>query len=84
LLKTTPGAASLPSDAFRQGLAARSDYLGDPTEPKEEGNPANWKVGGPGNEVDALIVVAGNTRPQVDERVSELAGLIEKAGLKIS
>jgi Dyp-type peroxidase family len=84
LRKTTLGAASLGSDAFRQGLAARSAYLGDPVGLKDEGNPKNWKVGGPGNELDALIIIAGDTRPQVDKRATELARIIQKAGLKIS
>jgi Dyp-type peroxidase family len=84
LLKTTPGTSSLPSDAFRQGLAARSAYLGDPSRPKDEGSPAKWKVGGPGKELDALIIVAGDTRQQVDKRAGELTRIIEKAGLKIT
>jgi hypothetical protein len=67
-LKLTPGAVNLPSEAFRQGLAARSAFLGDPTSQGDEGNPSNWKVGGPGHDLDALIVVAGNSRETVDER----------------
>jgi Dyp-type peroxidase family len=84
LLKTTLGASSLPSDAFRQGLAARSAYLGDPSHPKDEGSPAKWKVGGPGKEFDALIIVAGDTRQEVDSRARELTKIVEKAGLKIA
>jgi Dyp-type peroxidase family len=83
LTKTTPGAASLPSDAFQQGLATRSAYLGDPVEPGNEGTPAKWKVGGPENELDALIVVAGDTRPVVDTRTAEISTMIEKSGMKI-
>jgi Dyp-type peroxidase family len=82
LSKTTIGASSLPSEAFRQGLAARSLYLGDPCDPKAEGNSANWKVGAPGKDLDALIIVAGDTRRQVDDRVSQLKKVIEQAGLK--
>jgi deferrochelatase/peroxidase EfeB len=83
LQKLTPGAASLPSEAFRQGLAARSAFLGDPSDPKAEGHPVNWMVGGPGNEVDALIIVAGNARGRVDVVSSRLKKLIRKAELKI-
>jgi Dyp-type peroxidase family len=84
LLKLTPGAASIPSEAFRQGLAARSAFLGDPTDPKDEGSPGNWKVGGPGGELDAIFVVAGDTRAAVDARAGELAGRIKAAGLKVT
>ncbi len=84
LQKLTPGAVSLPSDAFRQGLAARSAFLGDPLDPKDEGNPANWKVGQPGHDLDALVVVAGDTREMVDERALAVTILIESAGFQIT
>jgi hypothetical protein len=74
LHKLTPGAAAIPSAAFRLGLAGRSSFLGDPTDPKDEGSPSNWRVGGPGTEVDALFVVAGETRAMVDARARQLAG----------
>lgn len=83
LMKITPGATSFPSEAFRQGLAARSPFLGDPTDPKAEGHPRNWKVGGPRNEIDALVIVAGNTRAQVDVYANRLMKLVRKARLKL-
>ncbi|MGC9949069.1 MAG: Dyp-type peroxidase [Bryobacteraceae bacterium] len=83
LQKLTPGAVSLPSEAFRQGLAARSAFLGDPADPADEGNPKNWKVGAPGRDIDVLFIVAGDTRAAVDERAAALAGRIEKAGLQV-
>ena len=57
LHKLTPGAIAIPSEAFQQGMAARSEFLGDPKEHQDEGNPSNWKVGGPNNGVDALVVI---------------------------
>ena len=45
--------------SFRQGLAARSTYLGDPTSPAHPGHRDHWLVGGPGNEADVLVIVAG-------------------------
>jgi hypothetical protein len=57
LLRLTPGADALPSEAFRQGLAMRSPLLGDPV-----GNAAKWIVGKPGQELDALVVVAAGGR----------------------
>ena len=86
LSKLTPGASAIPSPAFQQGLAARSSYLGDPHDPDNshyEGNPENWKIGGPKNEADALIIIAGDTRESVDQRVEELELRIEHAALQI-
>ncbi len=83
LAKTTPGSSSLPSEAFRQGLAARSAFLGDPTGPKDEGNPVHWKVGAPGSDLDELIVIAGDTRLLVDAKVAPLKKKIANAGLKL-
>lgn len=82
--KLTPGAAAIPSEAFRQGLAARSAFLGDPQDPKEEGNTANWKVGAPGHLLDGLIVVAGDTRETVDERCRAVAELAKDARVEIA
>lgn len=65
LSKLTPGAVNLPGDAFRQGLAARSALLGDPTDSKDEGNPVNWKLGATGHDLDSLLVVAGDARAAV-------------------
>ena len=84
LAKLTPGASALPSDAFRQGLAARSAFLGDPTDPKAEGNPANWTVGRPGELLDALIVIAGDTRDAVSARAAAVAKAWQHAGCSIA
>lgn len=46
--------------SFRQGLAARSTYLGDPTRGSHPGHRRNWKVGGPRKEADILVIVAAD------------------------
>lgn len=84
LLKVTMGASSLPSDAFRQGLSARSGYLGDPSNPESPGHPGKWKIGGPDHELDALIVVAGDTRDQVDARADDVLRMLDGASLKVA
>lgn len=84
LRRLSPGAEAIPSDAFRQGLAARSSFLGDPTEPKAEGSPPNWIVGGPGKELDALFVLAGDTRNEVDDASAKLLEAIRSAGCDVS
>jgi Dyp-type peroxidase family len=82
--KLTPGATAIPSEAFRQGLTARSPLLGVPTDLGAEGNPANWKVGGSGKELDALFVVAGDSRAVVNKRVKQVTDRIKKAELEIT
>lgn len=46
--------------SFRQGLAERSTYLGDPTDPKARGHRTNWVVGGPKNQADILVILASD------------------------
>lgn len=84
LRKLTPGAADLPGEAFRQGLAARSAYLGDPPDPAHEGNAAKWVVGSPGKELDTLVVVAGDDRDSVDERALAVSALLRGAGMNVA
>jgi Dyp-type peroxidase family len=74
----TPGAAGMTSEAFRAGLVARSAYLGDPTDPHDEGHPTNWRVGKPGAELHALLVVAGDHRDPVSRRADELRKVIKQ------
>jgi deferrochelatase/peroxidase EfeB len=65
LLKLTPGASEIPSPAFQGGMAARASLLGDPRGRGADGSPANWVVGRPGEELDLLIIVAGDERELV-------------------
>ena len=53
-------AAAFGDQSFRQGLAARSAYLGDPTNPRSPGHRSHWVVGGPKNEADILVIVAAD------------------------
>jgi hypothetical protein len=53
-------AARFGEQSFRDGLAARSTHLGDPTSPEHPGHRDHWLVGGPGNEADVLVVVAAD------------------------
>lgn len=83
LSKLTPGADSIPGDAFRLGLAQRSSLLGDPTDPKAEGNPSNWLVGGSEDGLDALLIVAGDHPDMVRERTEEVKKQVLEASLRI-
>ncbi|HEX8067383.1 MAG TPA: Dyp-type peroxidase [Thermoleophilaceae bacterium] len=79
-------------EAFSAGLAARSSLLGDPTDPAAEGNPANWVVGGPGQDADVLLVF-GADRPEAlaevlqevrdDATANGMAVLYEEQGAKL-
>ncbi|HKR50488.1 MAG TPA: Dyp-type peroxidase [Pseudonocardiaceae bacterium] len=59
-------------ESFRQGLAARSTYLGDPTSAEHPGHRDNWVVGGPDNEADVLVVVAADAEHDLTARVEEI------------
>jgi Dyp-type peroxidase family len=72
LFGLTAGADAIASPAFKNGLARRAALLGDPTDPKSPGHPDNWVVGGPKNELDILIVVAGDTRKAVTTCATKL------------
>jgi len=60
LLAGTADATAFNEQSFRQGLAARSTYIGDPTSYKHPGHRKNWVVGGPANEADILVIVAAD------------------------
>jgi Dyp-type peroxidase family len=83
LLRLTPGAFSIQSEAFRHGMESRSKLLGDPADPKVEGHPSTWVVGGVGRELDALVVVAGGLRDRVSERAAALAGELSGIGVDV-
>lgn len=59
-------------ESFRQGLAARSEYLGDPTRPGAPGNKRKWVVGGsPDKEAD-ILVIAASDHPKLLAEMVEL------------
>jgi Dyp-type peroxidase family len=77
---------------FQRGLAARSSLLGDPADPRAEGNPANWLFGGPGCEADVLLILAADreeagahmlAQVRADAVASGLTVLYEESGSKL-
>ena len=58
--------------SFRQGMAARSTYLGDPTSPEHAGHRDNWLVGGPHSPVDVIVIVAADSEEDLTERVDRI------------
>jgi Dyp-type peroxidase family len=61
--------AKFTDAAFKQGLAARSASLGDPTDPASEGFAGNWAVGGPDDKLDGMLIIAGD---DVDDVAAEV------------
>ncbi len=59
---TNPADAALFGEtSFRQGLAARSTYLGDPAKKTVAGHRSTWVVGGDSKrEADVLVIVAAD------------------------
>jgi Dyp-type peroxidase family len=53
-------AAAFGDQSFKQGLAQRSTYLGDPTKSTHPGHRKHWVVGGPKNEADIVVIVAAD------------------------
>lgn len=56
--------------SFRQGLAARSSYLGDPTKRSHPGHASRWLVGGPKNEADILVIAAADDSDDLEDAVA--------------
>ncbi|WP_346825106.1 Dyp-type peroxidase (plasmid) [Ralstonia solanacearum] len=83
LLKLVPSAMEIPSVAFKHGMVRRSGLLGDPADPASEGNPRNWVVGGVDAELDAMIVVAGDTRTGVSAHAAYLLAKLTELGMLV-
>jgi Dyp-type peroxidase family len=69
--------------SFRQDLAARSTYLGDPVDPRARGHSSNWVVGGERKAADVLLLVAADEVTDIDAAVDESRAAIAAAGLTI-
>jgi Dyp-type peroxidase family len=69
--------------SFRQNLAQRSSYLGDPTDPKNPGHPSNWLVGGPDKEADIIVIVASDSPALLDETCDFINKKAAEAGMDL-
>jgi Dyp-type peroxidase family len=72
LRKLIGDAHAIFDEPFKLGLPARSRVLGDPVEPDAGGYCGNWIVGGPDAVPDILMIIAGNDRERVADRVAQL------------
>jgi len=75
--------AAFGEQSFRQGLAARSTYLGDPTRPSHRGHAGRWLVGGPKNEAHILVIVAADDPDDLDAEVTRIKTRATKARLEL-
>jgi Dyp-type peroxidase family len=76
-------AAAFGDESFRQGLAARSTYLGDPTSRRRPGHRSHWVVGGPRREADILVIVAADDREDLVTLVDAIKDRAASSGLRL-
>jgi Dyp-type peroxidase family len=83
-LRSAADAARFGDAAFTQGLASRSQFLGDPSDPEVEGHTRNWKVGGrPDNEADIVVIVASDEEGLRDSKVASIVATLAAGGLAV-
>jgi Dyp-type peroxidase family len=83
LLAGKANADAFGDRSFQLGLAQRSSYLGDPTSPSHNGSPRKWKVGGPKNEADIVLIVASDHTSVLDDLVDLLKLRANAAALEV-
>jgi Dyp-type peroxidase family len=76
-------AAAFGDQSFRQSLAARSTYLGDPTNRRHPGHASRWVVGGPRKEADILVIVAADDPANLVTTVDEIRRQAKALGLRL-
>jgi len=83
LLANKADAEAFGDRSFQLGLARRSSYLGDPTAPKDPGSPRKWRVGGPKNAADIVLILASDHVGVLDDLVALHKLRAQNAGLSV-
>lgn len=83
LLTNETEADAFGDRSFRQGLAARSTYLGDPTSSRQPGHRNGWVVGGPRNEADVLVIVAADDEEDLETMTNAIKRQAADHGLRL-
>ena len=83
LLSSKADADAFGDRSFQLGLSQRSSYLGDPTSPAHRGFPRKWKVGGPKNEADIVLILASDATAVLDDLVALLKLRAQGAALDL-
>ncbi|MBC8104159.1 MAG: Dyp-type peroxidase [Cytophagales bacterium] len=68
-------------EAFREGMAARAQSLGDPVGSGGEGDPARWKVGGATRPVDLVLQIASDSPRDLQQEERFLKSSIQGVAL---
>lgn len=68
--------AKFADASFRSGLSRRSAALGDPLDPTSNGHPNAWVFGGPANQVDVAVIIAGDLPTEVARLADESTGIL--------
>ncbi len=76
-------AGAFGEESFRQGLSARSTYLGDPTKSSHPGHRSRWVVGGPKNEADIMVIVAADDPDDLVRLVDMIKRRADDATMKL-
>jgi Dyp-type peroxidase family len=76
-------AAAFGETSFRQGLAVRSTYLGDPSSPSHPGHRNRWVVGGPKKEADILVIVAADECHHLETTANVIKARAVASGLRL-
>jgi deferrochelatase/peroxidase EfeB len=82
-LTSKANAAAFGDQSFRQGLAARSTYLGDPTSRRQAGHRERWVVGGPKDEADILVIIAADDPEDLVTMVNSIKTRAAASGLRL-
>ncbi len=82
-LTSATEAASFGDQSFRQGLAQRAGYLGDPVKRGQRGSPSKWVVGGPKKEADIIIIIASDNPRMLDDMVTLVKAKATGATMKL-
>ena len=75
LCALNPEADRFDDSAFREGLASRSESLGDPT--AGPFSKENWLVGGPSNNADVVVMIEADDRPDLLDELARLQDTID-------
>jgi Dyp-type peroxidase family len=83
LLAGKPDATAFGDQSFRQGLGARSTYLGDPSSRRRPGHTSKWVVGGPRKEADILVIAAADDSEDLVTIVDAIKHRADDSGLRL-
>ena len=83
LLAGSASANAFGDQSFRDGLAKRSTYIGDPKSSTQSGHVSKWKVGGPKNEADIVIIVASDGPFMLEDMVNKIDSKARASGMQL-